>query len=340
MKKVLILFAPFLVLVAVSLFGFFWWKKESTAPSEDSASKSFLITKGSAASLIGENLKRGGFIRNFLAFKIYIQLTDKAKRVPAGEYRLSRNLSLPTLVSELEKGPAEIWVTIPEGLRREEVAKKIIEAFELKDAEARNFEEEFLNLSKGSEGYLFPDTYLFPPTATSGAVFTKLRSTFDAKVDTKINNAIKEGLTLGDVVTLASILERETKTEEERPIVAGILLKRLSAGWPLQTDAALQYAVASSKCNREAGYSVQSAKCDWWPILTKDDLEINSKYNTYKFPGLPPGPIANPGLSSINAVVHPSESEYWFYLHDTDGKIHYAKTIQEHNANIRLYLGK
>jgi UPF0755 protein len=125
---------------------------------------------------------------------------------------------------------------------------------------------------------------------------------------------------------MASIIERETKTNEERPVVAGILWKRLENDWPLQVDATLQYAIANSET--------------WWPILTKEDLEINSSYNSYKFTVLPPTPIASPGLSSIKASANPQDSDYWFYIHDPEAQIHYAETIEEHNNNIRKYLGK
>ena len=137
-----------------------------------------------------------------------------------------------------------------------------------------------------------------------------------------------------DQVILASLIERETKTAEERPIVAGILINRLNVGMALQVDAAVQYAIGSTKC------TVQSTKCDWWPILTKNDLASASKFNTYKYPGLPPTPIANPGTSSLTAAFNPTGNDYWYYIHDNDGQIHYAKTLSEHNANIAKYLGK
>jgi len=135
-------------------------------------------------------------------------------------------------------------------------------------------------------------------------------------------------------VPIASLVERETRSEAERPVVAGILLKRLKAGWPLQVDAAVQYAVAGVNCSRF------DPACQWWPSLTKEDLMINSPFNTYKFKGLPPAPIANPGLSSLEAAFSPEESDYWFYLHDGQGQIHYAKTLAEHQENIQKYLGR
>ena len=295
-------------------FGvYIWWTRNSLALSSNSSLKDFVITKGSSASLIGNNLYRKGFIKSPFAFKIYLQLKGQSKGIQAGEYSLSPSFSLIQIVSELLKGPTEIWVTIPEGLRREEIASK----FSISFGKDSGFEQKFLQESASFEGYLFPDTYLFPKTASPAMVVAKMRDTFEEKVGAK---------TLKEVVIVASIIERETRSDEERPIVAGILYKRLKAKWPLQIDATVQYAVANSS--------------NWWEPLTREDLEINSPYNTYKFTGLPPTPIANPGLSSIKAALYPEESAYWFYLHDAKGNIHFAKTIEEHHKNVREFLGK
>jgi UPF0755 protein len=130
------------------------------------------------------------------------------------------------------------------------------------------------------------------------------------------------------VITLASIIEREGQTNEDRPVIAGILMNRLEAGWPLQADATLQYAL---------GY--QSKDKTWWKkTLYDEDKKINSPYNTYANPGLPPGPISNPGLASIQAAIYPKKTDYWYYLHDPAGGVHYAITLEEHNANIAKFL--
>ena len=141
-------------------------------------------------------------------------------------------------------------------------------------------------------------------------------------------DAKKTGLTWNEVITLASIVEREGRSDEDRPVIAGILLKRLKADWPLQADATLQYVL---------GY--QAFEKSWWKkSLTATDKTVQSPYNTYRNPGLPPAPISNPGLASIKAVVYSKESDYWFYLHDNDGRIHYARTLEDHNSNIAAYL--
>ncbi len=205
----------------------------------------------------------------------------------------------------------------------------------MNSAQAVTFRKEFLEESRGFEGSLFPDTYLFPPDASASTVAGKMKAIFNDKIDSLKNDITSNGYTEAQVVTLASIIERETKTDEERPVVAGILLKRLDSGVALQVDASVQYALASENCK------LKIENCEnWWPVILRADLEINSPYNTYKFTGLPPAPIANPGFSSLSAAANPSDSEYWYYIHDPDGDIHYAKDLNGHNANIRRYLDK
>lgn len=274
--------------------------------SNDAKSVDFLIPKGSSVSIIGKNLEKAGLIKNATVFKFYVQISNSQNKIQAGEFELSPNLSLSQIITELKKGPKEIWVTIPEGLRREEVATKFASILN-KD---QKFISEFLQLTIDKEGYLFPDTYLFPRSATAVQIVNKLTTTFNQKV---------EDVTYRQLI-IASMLERETFADTEKPIVAGILYKRLENDWPLQVDATLQY-----------------VKGNWEPIYSIDK-EIKSAFNTYKNLGLPPSPIANPGLSSILAAISPEESDYWYYIHDNDAKIHYARTLEEHNLNINKYL--
>lgn len=318
-KKVLLLFiTPILIFIII---GFYWFTVNSKPVSNETKSQDFLIIKGSSASRVGNKLKEEGFIKSSLAFKLYVQVTDKAKKIQAGEYRLSPGYSLSKIVGELIKGPVEVWITIPEGLRREEVAYKFTDSL----GQDVTFVQEFLDITRDKEGFLFPDTYLFPKTASASAVVDKLLTTFERKIGKDIQR---------DVITMASLIERETKSSEEKPIVAGIIYKRLKAEWPLQIDATLQYAVADIRCQ------LSDVRCNYWEQITPNDKKINSLYNTYKFKGLPPTPIANPGLSSIKAAIYPEESDYWFYLHDSKGVIHFAKTAEEHNENIGRYLNR
>lgn len=330
MKKLLfLLLAPILVFT----LGFCWFSVNSKSVLNEVKYRDFLIIKGSSASQIGNKLKKEGFIKSSLAFKLYVQVSGKTKKIQAGEYRLSPGFSLSKIVSELIEGPVGVWTTVPEGLRREEIAYRFAESLDKEDKTV--FVEEFMQASLGQEGYLFPDTYIFLKSVQAQNVVQKMRTTFEKKVDSQMREDLqKEGKSLNQAIITASLVERETKGVEEKPTVAGIIYKRLKAGWPLQIDATLQYAVGSSKC--KTSYTT----CNWWAPLVKEDLEINSPYNSYKVAGLPPAPIANPGLSSIKAAIYPEESDYWFYLHDEKGTIHFARSIEEHNANIKKYLGK
>lgn len=314
-KLLLALFIGLLIVVGGILFV-----KNSVRPvSKDETVRSFLITKGSSASQIGNSLQKEGFIKSSLSFKVFVQLTDKQSKIAAGEFRLSPSMDLFEIVETLQKGPVEIWVTIPEGLRHEEIAQKFADGLG-KDSQ---FVDEFVLLSSTKEGYLFPDTYLFPKSTTASKIIEKMLSTFELKT--------KDGVTLREII-MASIIERETKGDEEKPIVSGILYKRIENDWPLQVDASVQYAVSSIKCQ------VSSSNCNYWKPILVSDKELNSPFNTYKYPGLPPGPISNPGLASINAAINPVDSDYWYYIHDEKGVIHYAKDLDGHNANIRKYL--
>lgn len=345
-----------LVLIFLGVGVFYWWGENSKPVSEAGEKARFVIPKGYSASQIGSKLFKSGLIRSPLAFKVYVQVTDKTRELKPGEFNLYSNMGLVDIVGKLLEGPDELWVTIPEGLRREEITKKFIEGLELDGGQAGTFRMEFLAASEGKEGFLFPDTYLFPRDVDASVVVGKMSKTFDEKIEA-IRGAIDESdNSLEQFVTMASIIEREAKTDEERPIVAGILWKRLETdGWLLQADASVQYAVADVKCSAFADASAgrqmspaspseagrANVECtNWWPQLTRDDLEIDSLYNSYKYGVLPPTPIANPGLSSIKGAVFPEDTSYWFYLHDSDGNIHYAKTIEEHNENVRVYLGK
>ncbi|HJX45785.1 MAG TPA: endolytic transglycosylase MltG [Patescibacteria group bacterium] len=336
MKRLALFVAAPIILVLIFLsFGFFWWSQNSKPVSSNNETLRFVIPKGYIASQTAQKLYEQKLIKSPLAFKVYVQVRGISGKIQAGEYDLSQNSSLPKLVETLLKGPTSVWITIPEGLRREEIAIKFAQSLIKNKNQQEVFLNDFMQYSKGKEGFLFPDTYLFPRDMSGEKIVNFMSTTFDKKISSYSQDIELGSLNPNQIVTLASLIEREAKGEEERPIIAGILIKRANAGWPLQVDAAVQYAVATDKC-----IASTTSDCNWWPILTKEDLQIISRFNTYKYPGFPPSPVSNPGLSSIKAAVFPQDSPYWFYLHDNEGVIHFAKTIEEHNENIRNYLGK
>lgn len=322
MKKIWLVIILGLV---TALMAGVWWKGLTGPVTNQPTPVRVTITKGMSAGQIGNKLFQAKAINSSLAFKLYVSCLGQAGKIQAGQYRLLSNKPLSGIVAELLSGPVEVWVTVPEGLRREEIAGKVVAGLGLTGEEAKAFRSEFLGLSQGKEGYLFPETYLFPRDVTASLVVTKMLATFDQKVNLDTGN-------LERLVILASVIERETKGKEEKPVVAGILVKRLAAGWPLQVDATLQYAAGTKRCDQT------TEACDYWLVPASEDRQIVSVFNTYTHQGLPPSPICNPGLASLQAAVSPQASDYWFYLHDTRGQIHYAVTAQDHAVNIQKYL--
>lgn len=310
------------LLMAVAGVGFWWQDAVSPVDSADQAPVIFVIQRGEGVKSIAAKLAQQQLIRSPIGFFLLVKILGIETQLQAGDYRLNRTMTATTIARELTHGMLDVWVTTLEGWRDEEIANKLAKALDIPEAE-------FLKYAQ--EGYMFPDTYLVPREATAAAIVQIFLGNFNKKVTPQIrSDAGRSGLTFEEIITLASIVEREGRTVKDRPIIAGILLKRLRSGWPLQTDATLQYAL---------GY--QSQEKSWWKsVITADDQKIRSGYNTYLIAGLPPAPIANPGLESIQTVIYPQETNYWYYLHDTTGAVHYATTIEEHDANISKYLNQ
>lgn len=308
------------VLICAPLGGFFWWRwAVEPIASQSTAEKLFVIQKGESSSSVADRLKRENLIKNALAFKILVYLRGFSDKIQAGDFRLRPSLSAQEIAKALTHGTLDIWLTFPEGWRREEFTQRLA-------ANLENFDnQEFLALTKDFEGYFFPDTYLIPKDASASMVLGIFQKNFEKKFTSSLETAAeKKNLTREQVLILASLVEREAKHEKDKPIVAGILIKRWRNDWPLQVDATLQYAKGS--------------QLEWWPKVTAQDKKINSLYNTYQSKGLPPAPICNSGLDSIKAVINSQETDYWFYLSDKQGQMHYAQTSDEHNQNIVRYL--
>jgi len=318
--KTRISIALFLLILLLGI-GLIWWGQGTTpVNSADQKPKIFIINKGDSVRAIASKLKKEGLIKDQIIFFLLIKRLGIDQNLQAGEFRLNPSMNAQTIAKTLTKGMIDTWVTILEGWRDEEIAMKLAQELSLP-------ESEFFKYSQ--EGYMFPDTYLIPKDATAGAIVKIMTDNFNKKFNQDLkNDAKKTGLTDSQVVILASIVEKEASGDSDRNIIAGILLKRLERGWPLQVDATVQYIL---------GY--QPGEKSWWKKeLTDEDKKIISPYNTYLNLGLPPGPICNPGLASIKAVIYPQESAYWFYLHDPQGGVHFAKTQAEHEANIAKYL--
>ncbi len=333
MKQKILILLLILILCAVLLVAgvFFWWNQSLSAPSRDATKVTVTIAKGSSGEAIGEKLYTSGVIKSELAFKLYLRMNNLASKIPVGQFEIPKNLSVSQVIEVLQKGPTLIWVTVPEGLRHEQLPDRFITALNLTGEKADAFYTEFLSLAADEDGYLYPDTYLIPKDLKAPAAVTLLKTTFQKKYQSLTKNTPIE-LTDNEIVTLASLIERETLKGPERPMVAGILYNRLSIGMPLQVDATVQYTLANIRCR------VPKTCEDWWPTVLRGDYTIKSAYNTYTISGLPPSPIANPGVTALEAAANPTKSNYLYYLHDRNGGIHYASTLDEHNQNVQQYI--
>lgn len=306
MKRLLVL--PVL-LVLLSL-----WYRLSLLPVDKSSTeqKIFVVPKGQSTDEILNRLEKEKLVKSSLALKIYLKTSTGGGSLQAGSFRLSPFLTAAKIIEELKHGTLDIWITIPEGFRSEQFVDEMVNQGLFADIPKPQLYQQFRRF----EGRLFPDTYLLAKDSNPQQIIDRLAVTFDQKT-ADLNPS-------PDDIILASLVEREAKHDIDRPKIAAVLKNRLNIGMALQVDASLQYAKATPN--------------DWWPKISAADKEIKSPYNTYKYPGLPPGPIANPGLSSIKAVLSPMKVDYLYYISEPDGATHYAVTLEEHNDNIRKYL--
>lgn len=290
----------------------------------------FQIQPGQGIDRIASSLQSQKLIRSKEALKFYLVTHRLNSKVQAGYFYLSPSQSTPDIAVSLTRAVTkQLWVTIPEGLRRQEIANLILDTLEESETEHRFDPDAFVRQTSSLEGRLYPDTYELSPQVTTEEVISILTDQFDRVISSiKINPQ-----QLPRILTLASLIEREAGADSERPEIAGILTNRLNNNWPLQVDATVQYALSTNRCRIRV--------CDWWPRpLTRADLQVDSPYNTYLNPGLPPGPISNPGRASLEAAAAPRTTDNWFYLHDPSGVVHYASTVEEHNRNVCQYLKK
>jgi len=330
---------PLIAAIVVCVLAFFWYG-HALSPLNASSQERILvkIPEGSSTASIAHDLWEQGVIRSPWAFNIYVRTHGAAASLHAGNFVFHPSMGVAEIVGDLTSGKVgEVSVTIPEGYTVFDIDKLLadkglITAGEFAEcALTCDFSSfEFLPKNKDLatrggkvEGYLYPDTYFVDPTDFVSKFFIeRLLGTFRLKVLQPLDADIKGSKrSLPEIVTMASLIEEETRTADERPVVSGILWKRFDEKMGLYVDATIRYIA-----EKPTG------------ALTSNDLDVDSPYNTRRYRGLPPGPIASPSLSSIKAALHPESSPYYYYLHGSDGQIHYAVTNDEHNANKAKYL--
>lgn len=305
---------------------------------------SLTIEKGESGVAIGQKLAQAGLIRSSFLFQLLVVYRGVGGQLKAGQYQLYPTMRPTEVLEELQqgKGPFLISVTILEGWRAEEVAdalaqKGIAEREDFLQLVRRgSFPYDFLNskpIGISVEGYLFPETYRVPPGFGAAAFVELMLKTFGQRLSPELWREVEaQGLTVHQALTLASIVEREARVPEERPLIAGVLLNRLRVGMPLEADPTVQYVLAQNPTSQRVfGY--------WKAELANDDLRLDSPYNTYRYPGLPPGPICNPGLAAIEAVARPRATPYLYYVAGPGGSHAFAITLDEHLENIQRYRG-
>lgn len=305
MKRVIFLFL-FLLSTAIAFIYL------SSPVNSGQDNKVFVVNQGDGLSDIAKRLESNGFIRNQYIFIFHSYFSGLRQKLQAGSFSLSPSDSTPQIVQKLtEAKRAEYWLKIIDGQRVDEINQKLGSAY----------------FPKSEEGHIFPDSYLIPMEYSPAQILDLIETNFNKKVAQAKVGVTDTALTDNEILTLASLIEREARTLESKQMVSGILRNRLEISMALQVDASVQFARDSIK-----------KPSDYWQPVSKSDLEIISPYNTYKNPGLPPSPICNPGYNSIYAAYHPIPSDYLYYITGNDNQMHYSKTYDEHMANIAKYL--
>lgn len=337
--RIIIIIILFLVVIlgATAAGGYFYLERqiEKSISAVAREGKVFEVLRGEGVDAIGARLVQAGFISRDFLFKYTVWKSGIGSSLKAGKYLLNSGMS-PREIGRL-MADGKVWrdeavVTIPEGFSLSDIdARFKASGFlanigrELADFSVRDFKKDLAFLADAPdganlEGYLFPDTYSFEKNTSLEAAIRKLLDNFDKKLNADLRvEIIRQKKTIFEIVTMASIIEKEVRTGDDMKLVSGVLWKRIEIGMPLQADATVVYAVGRSN-------------------LSYDDLRADSPYNTYLYKGLPKGPISNPGLRAIGAAVYPAPSDYLYYLSKPTGETVFSRTLDEHNKAKNKYL--
>ena len=289
------------------------------------------IRPGMDAREIGRALEREGVIDSALRFRLLVKLHGYGDQLKVGTYNFKTGMTYDDVFARLLEGEQEyVEFTIPEGFTVKDIARRLEDVGIADDEEFLRAAEHFApyyymekraNTFYPCEGFLFPDTYTVESDVEVGTILNLMAEDFDERLTPTLRRRAQEvGLSIYDLITLASIVEKECRFAEDRPIVAQVFFKRLSIGMPLQTDASLQYLMDAPKED-----------------VTIADTEVDSPYNTYQHFGLTPGPIANPGMAAIEAVLNPADTDYLYFVADRRGHNHYSNTYEEHLELVNQY---
>lgn len=317
------------IIVSNLLFG---------APQKRAEAERFIVPLGAETKDTVQKLYEQGFIKSEWAFNYVL----KGKDVEPGGYKISKNMTA-WQIAKVFKGSYMKWIVIPEGLRKEQIAEILAKELGWDQQKKIDWITKYTAMNyEEVEGVYFPETYLIPIDESPLNVANRLHTKFNEEFEPYYKEATEQNIKWDTVIKIASIVQREAAGKGDMPLVAGVIWNRLLDGMKLEIDATIQYIRDDVIHYGEARYDKQptnySSEGGWWTPIKPEGKQIESPYNTYRNKGLPPHPICNPGLDAIKAVLNPAETECLYYLHDSNGQIHCAKTYEEHQENIEQFL--
>ena len=296
-------------------------------PPDPNAEEALFVISRTNQSETTKRLQESGYIRSPLSLSMARLTTFRFQEIEAGGYKISKGMDARRLISILTSEPQLKWITIPEGLRKEEIGGRLAEELHWSDTDLEKWNTTYTAMEYDYlEGVYFPDTYLIPTDENGLDTAKRMITRFNERFAGYPEKFVEKDVLWTTGLKIASIIQREAAGKEDMALISGIIWKRLLNDQPLEIDATVQYARGKT----DSGW--------WSPIKASDIENIDSSYNTYKHKGLPPTPISNPGIDAIEAALNPEETECFYYLHDKDRKIHCSKTREEHEQLIEQYL--
>ncbi|MCL5090848.1 MAG: endolytic transglycosylase MltG [Patescibacteria group bacterium] len=329
MKKIILI----IISIAVLSGGYYFYSQFS-GPVPNAKEERYVVKLGTKEEEIVADLIAEGFLKNKKIFNLILDFKGWHKNLQPGSYLISKGMNAYQLAKVLALKPYQRWVVILPGKRKEQVALTLKKALSWPDNKVQDF------IKEAEEGYLYPDTYLFDVDFEAKEVVQKFKNNFNEKFTAKLqNDLLAQDIRNDTALKIASLIERESGGEEDKPIIAAIIWNRLEKGMRLEIDATVQYAITSEKLAQIIDYDQIKDDFSFWSSLPPNTVKkIISPYNTYLNEGLPPGPICSPSISSIEAVTYSAQTKALYYLHSPDKKIHTANIYQEHLKNIEKYL--
>lgn len=325
-KRITLVFMGLLFLLA-AVFSL-WFGLYFVQPADMSGQEQvFVVEDGMTLRRVASELEAKGIIKNRPFFLLWARLKGYGERIKSGEYSLSPAMAPVKIFDILTRGIIITHpVTFPEGYSADQIGETLAQKIGVNKTEFLCLVRDPAILERRGvsgeslEGYLYPDTYNFSMGQSPGSIIDVMTGRFNELISPLMGRIEESGMTLEEVVTLASIVEKETGRADERPLIASVFLNRLKKGMRLESDPTVIYGIEDFNGN-----------------LTRDDLRTYTPYNTYVIRGLPPGPICNPGIESISAVIYPADTEYLYFVSKNDGSHYFSRTLEEHNRNVMTY---